>query len=84
MMTERKNPIWTPIILQTLALLGVIVGFAIANEHRLTVVEECSALAAQNNKETALAVKDLQLNQIRTLALLDEIEKRHAREDMKK
>jgi hypothetical protein len=81
MTPERRRTNWIPVALQTLVLLGAIIGFALANEHRITVLEECASTTSQNLKEALETVRQLQGTQVRVLTLLDEIEKRHQRED---
>ena len=78
---ERRKYNWIPIALQTLVLLGAIIGFALANEHRITVLEECTATTSQNLKDSIATVKELQENQFRVLVMLNEIERRHQKED---
>ena len=92
MVTERRAIRWAPIILQTIVMIAAVVGFAIANEHRITILEECSKTAAEalkkTNDSTAEAFRKtndrldaMQQIQIRTIALLESIERRHMRED---
>lgn len=82
MTSERRRTNWIPLALQTLVLLGAIIGFALANEHRITVLEECAATTSQNLKDALVTVRELQQSQVRVLVLLDQIEKRHRREDI--
>lgn len=78
---------WTKVV----AIIVTLVSLALAAEHRQTLVEE--AVAA--NVETIKVIKDrqdktddlilqIQLNQMKVVTLLDEIDKRHSLEDQKR
>lgn len=80
------------IVLQTIALVLVLIGLAVANEHRLTSLEikqEAETMVRTENDNRMMdAIKALQAvttniseNQIRVVTILDGIEKRHAVED---
>ena len=84
MMTERRRTNWIPIALQTIVLIGAIIGLAIANEHRITKLEECAATTSQNLKDALDTVKVLQSNKVRVLLILDGIERRNQNEDESK
>ena len=84
MVTERRSIRWLPIILQTIVLLGAVVGFAIANEHRITILEECSKTTAEALKQTTDRLEEMQHNMVRTIAVLEAIERRHDNEDDRK
>ena len=81
MTPERRKFSWLPIILQTLVLLGAVIGFALANEHRITVLETDGKVNKSNLDDTMDVVRSLQENQIRLTVLIDAIEKRHLKED---
>jgi hypothetical protein len=83
-MTEQRKrnlEVWLPIIIQTVLFLGVLVGYAMTNEHRMTVVEENVKSTAQTLQQTVATVQGIQQTQIRVVALVGEMEKRHERED---
>lgn len=83
MTADRRKFSWVPTAIQTFVLLGTIIGLAIANEHRITVLEETTATVSQSLRESLDVVKELQQTQVRLIVLVDEIEKRHQREDFK-
>ena len=86
-MTEDKRRSlqnWLPTMIQTALLILTILGFAVATEHRFTALEECSKTSAQTLADTVQTLRIVQNNQVRVLALLDGIEKRHALEDAKR
>jgi chemotaxis signal transduction protein len=80
---KHKLGLWLPITLQTLVVLGALYVYGLADEHRKTVIEECQRQTTVVLSDTVETVRTLQTNQIRVIAILDRIEKRHEREDDK-
>lgn len=74
---------WFPFILQSIALLGAGWGYATAQEHRLTVMEETIKFQAEATRQIAetqrlmmLQVTDIQRTQERLVALEEFIHRR--------
>jgi hypothetical protein len=80
---KHKVGMWLPITLQTLVVLGALYVYGLADEHRKTVMEECQRQTTSILNETVKTVQQLQSNQIRVIAIIDGIERRHIREDSK-
>lgn len=80
-MTPDQKRTWLPIIIQTLCLLGVMIGFALANEHRLTSLEIIESNSTERLADVCATVQNIQANQIKVLVMIDQISRRHEMED---
>lgn len=72
------------IVLQTIALIIVLLGLAVAAERRLTTIEVKATQETGAITKLQDAVMLLSNNQIRVVTLLDKIEQRHLLEDQRK
>jgi hypothetical protein len=89
---------WLPHLLQFLSVIGVLIGFSLKAEHRITVTEEAAKNTIILVASTTKTVAEVQTNQaeiwkaitadklvmVRLVTIIDTIEKRHAMEDRKR
>jgi hypothetical protein len=85
---ERRSIRWLPIVLQTLVLLGGIIGFTITktstDERRYTILEQTSKVHTEALDKVVSRLELLQQSVAVTVNEIKTIQKRHDREDDRK